>query len=141
KGWCTAPPIMHAMSRFMALSFAVDTSRSRAKRSTFKAKLNVGLRQSQTGEVATFVSSALVKTLVQGLSRRRPSAAAPPPGRPTHPHGTLHEFRRRMQSKVSRSRTQIKLWSWSATIDKAQQSRANASTCTVVRHSLCCDQA
>src|SRR5262249_49990908 len=33
-----------AMSRFMALSFAVHTSRSRAKRSTFKTKLNIGLR-------------------------------------------------------------------------------------------------
>src|SRR5215467_10043234 len=54
KGWCIAPPIIHPMSRFMVLSFAVHTSSSRAKRSTFKAKLNVGLRQSQIGEAATF---------------------------------------------------------------------------------------
>src|SRR5262249_32149265 len=54
KGGCIAPPIIHAMSRFMALSFAVHRSRSGAKRSPFKAKLNVALRQSQIGEVATF---------------------------------------------------------------------------------------
>src|SRR5215469_11882450 len=41
------------MSRFMALAFAVHTSRGRAKRSTFKAKLNVDLRRSQNGEAAT----------------------------------------------------------------------------------------
>src|SRR5262249_15875348 len=53
KGGCIAPPIIHAMSRFMALSFAVHRSRSGAKRSPFKAKLNVSLRQSQIGEVAS----------------------------------------------------------------------------------------
>src|SRR5262245_30496371 len=52
-GGCIAPPIIHAMSRFMALSFAVHRSRSGAKRSPFKAKLKVGLRQSQIGEVAS----------------------------------------------------------------------------------------
>jgi len=50
----STPPITHAMSRIMALSFAVrDPSRSRAKRSAFKAKLNVGLRRSQNDEAAT----------------------------------------------------------------------------------------
>src|SRR5215475_15077075 len=53
KGGCIAPPIIHAMSRYMALSFAIHRSRSGAKRSPFKAKLIVSLRQSQIGEVAT----------------------------------------------------------------------------------------
>src|SRR5262245_26729422 len=41
------------MSRYIALSFAIHRSTSGAKRSPFKARLNVSLRQSQIGEVAT----------------------------------------------------------------------------------------
>jgi hypothetical protein len=41
---------------------------------------------------------------------------------------SLHEFRRRVQSKTSRSRTQVKLWSWGATIHKSEQPCTSAGT-------------
>src|SRR5258707_10054637 len=62
-------------------------------------------------------------------------------GNKCFPHGNLQEFRRRVQSKTSRSRTQVKLWSRGATIHKSEQPCTSAGTRALVRSSLCRDQA
>src|SRR2546430_2706819 len=53
----------------------------------------------------------------------------------------LHKILRRVQSKTSRSRTQVKLWSWGATIHKSEQPCTSAGARALVRNSLYCDQA